>query len=44
MGVSTVPSRTFYMLIVGAVLGMGSILLAARWFLRSPITENLRAE
>lgn len=44
MGVSTVPSRTFYMLIVGAVLGMGSILLAARWFLRAPITENLRAE
>jgi len=44
MGVSTVPSGLFYILIAGAVLGMLSILFAARLFLKAPITENLRAE
>lgn len=44
MGVGAVPGFLFVVLVAGALLGLGSILFAARIFLRQPVTQNLRAD
>ena len=38
------PSGLFWVLLGGVALGLGSVLFAVCWFLRQPVTDNLRAE